>query len=76
MNMDKARTTIRIIIFQSNKNPTISRNAGFRAKCGIPPPSVPAGHMYLQKYGGVTPVFVIANAGSKITNNSNTRYFK
>lgn len=74
--MEDNKITARTSTFQSNKNPISFLNSGLAITCGIPPPSVPAGHMYLQKYGGFTPPFDDKNAGSRITKSSKTTYFK
>lgn len=42
---------------------------------GIPPPIVPAGQTYLQKYGSLMPRLLRATMGSKMTTPTSITYF-
>ena len=67
--------TTKIAFFQTYRAPSALRIDLFNSASGIPPSSVPAGHISLQKYGEPCPIMSTKNIGSKITNTANITYF-
>ena len=55
--------------------PTALRMDLFSSTSGIPPSSVPAGQISLQKYGAPCPMISTTNMGSMITNTRKITYF-
>jgi len=63
------------VIFSWNSAPVIPRRFSLANSNGIPASSVPAGQMYLQKAGTLTPVFIKKYSGMAITKTSKITYF-
>ena len=54
----------------------VSLKNGFFARSGNAASIVPAGHRYLQKYGGAIPILFVKNIGSAITITIKTTYLR
>ena len=65
----------RIVFFHMYSQPTALRMDLFSSTSGIPPSSVPAGQISLQKYGAPWPMISTTNMGSMITNTRKITYF-
>ena len=65
----------RIVFFHMYSQPTALRMDLFSSTSGIPPSSVPAGQISLQKYGAPWPMISTTNMGSRITNTRKITYF-
>ena len=66
--IDAISVKIKIASFHLKIKPAAPLIKEFKSTNGIPPSSVPAGHIHLQNHGSPKPVKSAANAGSKITN--------
>ncbi len=65
--IEKITVKKRIKTFHLNKNPAALRKDLFKRTNGIPPSSVPAGHINLQNHGNPSPVISSAASGRIIT---------
>lgn len=61
--------------FIVNNLPSALLIAGFAIESGMPPPSIPWGQMYLQKYGKLSPNFWEAIAPISQTTTTIIKYF-
>lgn len=62
--------------FQEKRSPKASRRASFAIPRGIAPSSIPAGHMYLQKYGDESPSLSTRREGSSMTKTTRMKYLR
>ena len=66
--------TIKIPSFQLNKAPMPSLKEGFLSAKGRAPSNIPCGHMYLQKYGGITSYTSLKTRPKAITKENKIPY--
>ena len=73
--IDSNITMLKIVAFDINNVPKIERILEFDIAKGIPPPNIPCGQTYLQKYGLPIPAAFVKITGKTQIVTTNMTYF-